>query len=134
MVELKVVLSDQKTGRAYNISVSGGPAGTLVGKRIGEELDAGPFGLAGYRMEITGGSDRNGTPAKRNLPAAGRRNLLLSKGTGFKPVREGQRRRKSIRGNEITSDFVQINARVTAYGERPLADIFAKPSPEEKKE
>jgi len=134
MVELKVVLSDQKTGRAYNISVSGGPAGTLVGKRIGEELDAGPFGLAGYRMEITGGSDRNGTPAKRNLPAAGRRNLLLSKGTGFKPVREEQRRRKSIRGNEITSDFVQINARVTAYGERPLADIFAKPSPEEKKE
>jgi small subunit ribosomal protein S6e len=134
MVELKVVLSDQKTGRAYNISVSGGPAGTLVGKRIGEELDAGPFGLAGNRMEITGGSDRNGTPAKRNLPAAGRRNLLLSKGTGFKPVREGQRRRKSIRGNEITSDFVQINARVTAYGERPLADIFAKPSPEEKKE
>ena len=134
MVELKVVLSDQKTGRAYNISVSGGPAGTLVGKRIGEELDAGPFGLAGYRMEITGGSDRNGTPAKRNLPAAGRRNLLLSKGTGFKPVREGQRRRKSIRGNEITSDFVQINARGTAYGERPLADIFAKPSPEEKKE
>ena len=134
MVELKVVLSDQKTGRAYNISVSGGPAGTLVGKRIGEELDAGPFGLAGYRMEITGGSDRNGTPAKRNLPAAGRRNLLLSKGTGFKPVREGQRRRKSIRGNEITSDFVQINARVTAYGERPLAEIFAKPSPEEKKE
>jgi len=134
MVELKVVLSDQKTGRAYNISVSGGPAGTLVGKRIGEELDAGPFGLAGYRMEITGGSDRNGTPAKRNLPAAGRRNLLLSKGTGFKPVREGQRRRKSIRGNEITSDFVQVNARVTAYGERPLADIFAKTSPEEKKE
>jgi small subunit ribosomal protein S6e len=134
MVELKVVLSDQKTGRAYNISVSGGPAGTLVGKRIGEELDAGPFGLAGYRMEITGGSDRNGTPAKRNLPAAGRRNLLLSKGTGFKPVREGQRRRKSIRGNEITSDFVQINARVTAYGEKPLAELFAKPSPEEKKE
>ena len=85
-------------------------------------------------MEITGGSDRNGTPAKRNLPVAGRRKLLLSKGTGFKPVREGQRRRKSIRGNEITSDFVQVNARVTAYGERPLADIFAKPSPEEKKE
>jgi small subunit ribosomal protein S6e len=134
MVELKVVLSDQKTGRAYNISVSGGPAGSLVGKRIGDELDAGLFGLAGYRMEITGGSDRNGTPAKRNLPLAGRRRLLLSRGTGFKPVREGQRQRKSIRGNEITSDFVQINARVTAYGERPLADIFAKPSAEEKKE
>jgi small subunit ribosomal protein S6e len=134
MVELKVVLSDQKTGHAYNVNVSGGPAGALIGKRIGDEVDAGPFGLSGYRMEITGGSDRNGTPARRNLPLAGRRKLLLSGGTGFKPVREGQRQRKSIRGNEITSDFVQVNARVTTYGDKPLEDYFTKPSPEEKKE
>jgi len=96
-------------------------------------VDAGIFGLPGYRMEITGGSDRNGTPARRNLPMAGRRKLLLSGGIGFKPVREGQRRRKAIRGNEITSDFVQVNARVTTYGEKPLAEFFVKPAPEEKK-
>lgn len=134
MVEFKVVLSDQKTGRAYNVSVSGGPAGAIIGKRIGDELDAGPFGLPGYRMEITGGSDRNGTPARRNLPVAGRKRLLLSGGVGFKPVREGQRRRKSIRGNEITADFVQVNARITAYGDKALEEYFAKPAPEEKKE
>jgi small subunit ribosomal protein S6e len=85
-------------------------------------------------MEITGGSDRNGIPARKNLPTAGRRRLLLSGGVGFKPVREGQRRRKSIRGNEITADFVQVNVRVTAYGEKPLEEYFAKPAPEEKKE
>jgi small subunit ribosomal protein S6e len=134
MVELKVVLSDQKTGRAYNVSVSGGPAGALIGKKIGDEMDAGPFGLAGYRMQITGGSDRNGTPSRRNLPIAGRRRLLLSGGTGFRPVREGQRRRKSIRGREITQDFVQVNARVTTYGDKPLEELFAKPTSEEKKE
>jgi small subunit ribosomal protein S6e len=134
MVELKVVLSDQKTGQAYNVSVSGGPAGALIGKRIGDEIDAGPFGLPGYRMQLTGGSDRNGTPSRRNLPIAGRKKLLLSGGTGFRPVREGQRRRKSIRGSEITPDFVQVNARVTTYGDKPLADLFAKPSSEEKKE
>jgi len=133
MVEFKVVLSDQKTGRAYNVSVSGGVAGALIGKRIGDDIDAGPFGLSGYRMEITGGSDRNGTPAKRNLPVAGRRRLLLSGGIGFKPVMEGQRKRKSIRGNEITSDFVQINAKVTGYGDKPLEEHFTKPAPEEKK-
>jgi small subunit ribosomal protein S6e len=134
MVELKVVLSDQKTGQAYNVSVSGGPAGALIGKRIGDEIDAGPFGLPGYRMQLTGGSDRNGTPSRRNLPIAGRKKLLLSGGTGFRPVREGQRRRKSIRGSEITPDFVQVNARVTTYGDKPLAELFAKPSSEEKKE
>ncbi|HON82031.1 MAG TPA: 30S ribosomal protein S6e [Methanoregulaceae archaeon] len=134
MVEFKVVVSDQKTGRSYNVNVSGGQAGAIIGKRIGDELDAGPLGLPGYRMEITGGSDRDGTPARRNLPIAGRKRLLLSGGAGFRPVREGQRRRKSIRGNEITADFVQINARITAYGEKPLEEYFAKPAPEENKE
>lgn len=133
MVEFKVVLSDQKTGQAYNVDVSGGPAGTIIGKHIGDEIDAGPLGLSGYRMEITGGSDRNGTPARKNLPVAGRRRLLVSGGVGFKPVMEGQRRRKSMRGNEITADFVQINARVTAYGDKPLEELFAKPVEEESK-
>jgi len=134
MAEFKIVLSDQKTGRSYKVDVGGGAAGALIGKRIGDEVDASIFGLPGYRMEITGGSDRNGTPARRNLPFAGRRKILLSGGAGFKPAREGQRRRKSIRGNEITADFVQINARVVKYGEKPLEEIFAKPAVEEKKQ
>jgi small subunit ribosomal protein S6e len=45
---------------------------------------------------------------------------------------DGQRKRKSIRGNEITADFVQINAKVTQYGEKPLEEIFVKPVAEEK--
>jgi small subunit ribosomal protein S6e len=84
-------------------------------------------------MEITGGSDRNGTPARRNLPISGRKKVLLAGGTGFIPARKGQRRRKTIRGNEITSDFVQINARVTTYGDKPLDEYFARPPAEEQK-
>jgi len=134
MAEFKIVLSDQKTGRAYKVDVSGGAAGALIGKQIGDEIDAGPMGLSGYRMEITGGSDRNGTPARRNLPMSGRRRILLSGGAGFKPVMEGQRKRKTLRGNEITADFVQINARVTTYGDKALDEYFVKPAAEEKKE
>jgi len=133
MVEFKVVLSDAKTGRAYNINVIGGVAGALTGERNGHEMDAGPFGLPGYRRGITGASDCNGKTAMRNLPPAGRRKLLLSGGVGFRPKMDGQRRRKSIRGNEITSDFVQINAKVTGYGDKPLEEYFAKPAPEEAK-
>jgi small subunit ribosomal protein S6e len=132
MVEFKIVLSDAKTGRAYNVDISGGAAGGLIGKKIGDDIDAGAFGLAGYRMELTGASDRNGTPARKNLPVSGRRRLLLACGVGFKPVMDGQRKRKSIRGNEITADFVQINAKVTQYGEKPLEEIFVKPVAEEK--
>jgi small subunit ribosomal protein S6e len=126
MVEFKVVVSDPKTGRAYNVDASGGAAGVIVGKRIGDELDAGTLGLAGYRILITGASDRTGTTAKKGLPGAGRKRLLLAGGVGFHPTMDGERRRKMVRSNEITQDFVQVNARVTAYGEKTLDELFPK--------
>jgi small subunit ribosomal protein S6e len=134
MADFKLVLSDPRTGHAYNVNVGGGAAGTLIGRKIGDEVDGGAVGLPGYRMKITGGSDRNGTPSRRDLPISGRRRLLLSSGIGFKPVMEGERRRKSMRGNEIAADFVQINAMVTSYGEKSLEEHFPKESPAEKKE
>ncbi|MCX6697109.1 MAG: 30S ribosomal protein S6e [Methanoregula sp.] len=126
MVELKVVVSDPKTGRAYNVDASTGAAGAIVGKRIGDEVDAGTLGLAGYKIKITGGSDRTGTPARNSLPGAGRRRLLLAGGVGFHPVVEGERKRKLIRSHEITPDFVQVNARVITYGDKTLEEIFPK--------
>lgn len=126
MVDFKLVLSDAKAGRAYNVSVSGGSANVFIGRRIGDEVDGGSVGLGGYRMRITGGSDRNGNPIRRDLPGMARRRLLLSGGVGFHPRLEGERRRKMTRGAEITPDLVQINAVVTGYGEKPLGDYFKK--------
>lgn len=133
MAEFKVVVADIKTGKAYNVDASSGAAGALIGKKIGDEVDAGPLGLAGYKMKITGGSDRTGTPANSNLPGAGRRKLLVGGGVGYHPKMEGQRKRKMLRAKEITADFVQVNAIVTAYGEKPLDELFpAKPAEENK--
>ena len=134
MVEFKVVLSDTKTGRAYNLAVTGGAAGSFVGKKIGDEVDGGPVGLIGYRMRITGGTDRVGTPARKDIPGMARRKVLLCGGKGHHPVHEGERRRKSVRGSEITGDFVQINAVVSAWGEKPLAEQLGKPAGEKGKE
>jgi small subunit ribosomal protein S6e len=126
MVEFKVVVSDPKTGRAYNMTVSGGAAGAFVGKKIGKEVDGVAIGLPGYKLQITGGSDRDGTTARRDLPGVGRKRILLSSGTGFRPEHEGERRRKFVRGNEITVEFVQINTRVTTPGEKSLEEYFPK--------
>ena len=126
MVDFKLVLSDAKDGKAYNVSVSGGSVNAFVGKRIGDEVDGGPVGLGGYRMKITGGSDRNGNPMRPDLPGMARKRLLLSGGTGFHPRLEGERRRKMTRGNEVTQDLVQVNALVTGYGEKPLGEYFKK--------
>lgn len=126
MVEFKVVVSDPKSGRAYNVDASGGAAGAIIGKSIGDEIDAGSLGLAGYKILITGASDRTGIAAKKGIPGAGRRKLLLASGIGFHPVMDGERRRKTVRSSEITQEFVQINAQVTAYGEKTLDELFPK--------
>lgn len=131
MVDFKIVLSDPKTGKSYKIDATSGMASALVGKRFGEEIPGDALGLSGYAITLTGGSDRTGIPARRDLPGMMRRRLLLSEGTGFNPVSRGQRRRKSIRGNEITADFVQINAKITGYGAKNLKAIFGGEESEE---
>lgn len=54
----------------------------------------------------------------------------MAGGVGFHPVTEGERRRKMVRGSEITQDFVQINAIVSQAGSKTLAAYFAPPEPE----
>jgi small subunit ribosomal protein S6e len=41
---------------------------------------------------------------------------------------EGERRRKSVRGREISADFVQINAAVAQSGAKSLAEYFSQPA------
>jgi small subunit ribosomal protein S6e len=132
MVDFKVVISDPANGKAYNIDATGGAAGSFLGKRIGDEIDGTPLGFDGFKIEITGASDRTGTPARKGLPFAGRRKCLVTGGVGYRPVLEGERKRKMMRGSEITADFVQINVKVTKEGSKPLATYFAPAEPEEK--
>lgn len=125
MVDFKVVLSDPKTGLSYKIDATGAAAGSILGKKIGTEIDGAPFGLDGYKIVITGGSDATGTPARPDLPGNGKRRILLSDGFGFNEAHHGQRRRKTQRGSEIAPDFVQVNAKISAYGSKTLEEIFA---------
>ena len=127
MADFKIILSEPETGRSYKVDATGPAAGALIGKRIGDEIDGGVFGLAGYTIKLTGGTDRTGIPARRDLPGPARRRILLSEGVGFHPIMEGQRRRKSVRGNEISADFVQINAVVKQRGAKPLTEYFEEP-------
>jgi small subunit ribosomal protein S6e len=127
MADFKIILSEPETGRSYKVDATGPAAGALIGKRIGDEIDGNILGFAGYTLKITGATDKTGIPARRDLPGPARRRLLLSKGVGFHPVMDGERRRKSVRGNEISADIVQINAAVKESGAKPLAEYFSQP-------
>jgi len=131
MVEFKIVVNDTKTGKSHNILVSGHHANSLIGKKVNDEVDGIFVSLPGYKLQITGGTDKNGFPMRKDLPGTTRRRLLLSEGLGFKPKDSGVRKKKSVRGNTINQEVVQINMKVVKHSSRSIEDIIKV---EEKKE
>ena len=125
MVDFKTIVNDVKTGKSYNVAVSGHHANSLIGKNIGEVVDGIFVGLPGYKLKITGGSDGNGTPMRKDLPGGSRRKLLLTDGLGFRKTRDGERRRVAVRGATITADIVQINMAIAEYGPKSVEESFA---------
>jgi len=136
MVEFKVVVNDIKNGKSHQVQVSGHHANSLIGKKIGDEVDGIFISLPGYKLQVTGGTDKNGFAMRRDFPGIGRRRLLLSKSLGFKSKENGLRKKKSVRGNTINQDVVQINVKVTKYSSKPIEKLITveKKDEEEKKE
>jgi len=134
MVEFKVVISDPKTGRAYQVELSDPQANVFIGKKIGERVDGDAIGLPGYVLEITGGSDKDGFPMRRDLPGPGRRKILLSGSPGFHPTRKGMRKRKTVVGNTISPNIVQINTKIVERGRKKIEELFGLEKEEESKE
>ncbi len=126
MVEFKAVVADPKTGKSYTRPITGHYVTSLIGRKIGEEIDGIFIGLPGYKMVITGGSDKDGVPMIGDLPGPRKKRILASKRTGFNPKREGERRRRTFRGNTISPDTVQINMKISHHGPRPLEEHFKK--------
>jgi len=130
----KIVISDPKTRRAYQKEVEKQASG-LIGKKIGDTFSGNVLGLSGYEFQITGGSDKEGFPMRRDVEGTARKKILLSSSPGFHPKRKGQRKRKSIRGNTVSTAISQINVKVVKYGDKPLEKIFGvKEKPEKKEE
>ncbi|AGB04171.1 ribosomal protein S6E (S10) [Aciduliprofundum sp. MAR08-339] len=124
MANFKVVINDTKTGKSYQKEISGTKANSLIGKRIGQEIDGVFVDLPGYKLVITGGTDKDGFPMRKNLQGARRKKLLLKGGIGFHPTRPGMRKKKMVRGNTISADIVQINMKIVQYGPKPIEEAI----------
>jgi small subunit ribosomal protein S6e len=125
----KVVVSDADV--TQQIEVEEKNAKPLIGLKIGDEFNGGILGLKGYKLVITGGSDKNGFPMKGDIEGQRRIRTLVDGGVGFHPDKKGLRRRKTVRGNTIAEDISQINAKVSQQGEQTLTEIFAEPEEEQ---
>jgi small subunit ribosomal protein S6e len=126
MVEFKTVISDPKSGKAYQIEVKGHHANSFLGKKIGDDVDGIFVGLPGYKLVITGGSDKDGFPMRKDIPTPKRLRILTSKSIGFNPRMRGVRKRITVRGNMISPEIVQINMKIKTFGPKPIEDFMSK--------
>ncbi|MCL5680946.1 MAG: 30S ribosomal protein S6e [Candidatus Thermoplasmatota archaeon] len=108
MVTMRAVIST-KDGKSKQIEIPEDRQNALFGKKIGDVLDGSILGFQGTKIQITGGSDKDGFPMRPDFPGMRRKRLLLTGGVGFHPTRDGLRKKKSIRGNTISGDISQIN-------------------------
>ncbi|HUW49269.1 MAG TPA: 30S ribosomal protein S6e [Patescibacteria group bacterium] len=130
MAKFKVIVSDPETGTSKMVELQEARASPLIGRRIGEVMDGAAVDLPAHKIQIMGGSDKDGFPMRPSVHGGVRRRIVLSGGVGFNPTNEGMRRRKTIRGNVITDEIVQINAKIV---EKPKQAKEPK-KPKEKKE
>ena len=130
MVDYKVVVNDVKTGKSYNVAVTGNHAASLTRMSLGDVIDGVFVGLPGYKLKITGGSDKTGTPMRSDLPGNRKVKLLISDSLGFHEKYHGERKRTAICGRIISESISQINMKVTEYGEKSIEECLAQPPAE----
>jgi len=128
LAKFKVIVSDPETGKSQSIELEGNQAVPLIGRKIGEIIDGTTVKLSGYKLQITGGSDKDGFPMRPNIHGGVRVGAILSGGVGFHPTRKGDRRRKTLRGNVITDAIVQVNMKIV---EKPKDKKSEEPKPAE---
>ncbi|KAI3841859.1 hypothetical protein MKW92_038056 [Papaver armeniacum] len=106
---------DQKLRAFYDKRISQ----EVIGDALGEEFK-------GYVFKIMGGCDKQGFPMKQGVLTPGRVRLLLHRGTPcFRGHgrRNGERRRKSVRGCIVSQDLSVLNLVIVKKGEKDLPGL-----------
>jgi len=128
MTEFKLVIGDPASKKSYPREVKDQAANTFIGKKIGDVIKGENIDLPGYELQITGGSDVAGIPMRKGITGQARKKILAAGGVGFKENESKVKIKKSVRGEVISPQIVQINLKVVKQGSKPLA-----PAQEEQK-
>ena len=141
MANIKVVIADPKLGKSVQVEANEDASKALRGKKLGETFKGELLDLTGYEFIVTGGSDRCGFPMRPDVDGHGRKKVLSRANViGIKKSnRKGLIVRKTVVGNTVGPDTVQVNVKVVKAGSgklpfpEPEAPAEAAPA-EEKKE
>jgi small subunit ribosomal protein S6e len=126
MAKFKIIISDPTDGKSKVVEVEETHATPFIGRKMGEIIDGIVVDMPATKLQILGGSDSDGVPMREDVHGSNRRQVILSEGAGFQPKRKGERRRKTVRGNVISDEIVQINLKIV---EQPAKAAEAKAEP-----
>lgn len=95
-------------------------------KRISQEVEGDFLGdeFKGYVFRISGGNDKQGFCMVQGVLTNGRVRLLLADGhKSYRPRRDGERKRKSVRGCIVDSNLSVLNLVIVKKGEAEIPGI-----------
>ncbi|GBP07622.1 40S ribosomal protein S6 [Eumeta japonica] len=95
-------------------------------KRMGAEVEADQLGdeWKGYIVRIAGGNDKQGFPMKQGVLTNSRVRLLMSKGHScYRPRRDGERKRKSVRGCIVDANLSVLALIIVRKGAQEIPGL-----------
>ena len=103
-------------------------------RRVSAEVEGDVLGeeFKGYVFKIMGGQDKQGFPMKQGVLTNGRVRLLMSPGDQcFRGHgrRNGERRRKSVRGCIVSPDLAVLNLVIVRKGDKDLPGLTDEEKP-----
>jgi len=124
---MKLNIANPSTGQQKKIDIEDSRVQqSLFDRRIAQDFDASILGAdwAGYVLRITGGTDKQGFPMVQGVITNNRVSLLLREGsTGYHARRDGERKRKSVRGCIISPEISTVNVIVVKKGAKDIAGL-----------
>jgi small subunit ribosomal protein S6e len=125
---VKLDIGDPKSKKTFHVETA---SDAFIGKRIGDSIKGDIVkefaDLSDYEFIITGFSHMSGIPGLKKAQGSTLRKMLLTRGKGMKAKKpQGMRLKKTVHGNTITEQIVQINLKVSKSGEKTLPKVFGK--------
>jgi len=121
-----LIIADPEAGTNEKRELEDARMAPLVGLRIGESIDGTVADLTGYRIQLTGGTDKDGIPMRPDVHGGVKARIVLSGGVGFKPKNKGERKRVVVRGNTVTAETTFLNFKIV---EKPKGQKKKKAEP-----
>jgi small subunit ribosomal protein S6e len=121
-----LIVSNPADGTSQRVEIDDQQLRALYGTRIGQVVEGAVADMQGYKIKLTGGTDKDGIPMRPDVHGSAKARVILSGGVGYKPKDKGEKKRKIVRGNTVNAEIAFLNFTIV---EAPKARKKAKKEP-----